>query len=66
MAQSDNRKDATGPRTTGMKPGDEAPPGTPGAGEAPCRRCHGTGKIDGKPCPDCDGTGVVLQEIGGA
>jgi hypothetical protein len=49
-----------------LKPGDEAPPGTEGAGEDICRRCHGTGEIDGKPCPDCDGSGRVTDGIGGA
>jgi len=41
------------------------PPGTPGAGENVCRRCGGTGEIDGAPCPDCRGTGLVTTPIGG-
>lgn len=47
-------------------PGDEAPPGTPGTGEAVCRDCHGTGQVAGRPCQACDGTGKVIQGIGGA
>lgn len=52
------------PRT--MRPGDEAPPGTPGTGEALCHACGGSGKLDGRPCPECDGTGIVVQGVGGA
>jgi RecJ-like exonuclease len=63
MAQDDDGNAAGA--TPRPKPGDEAPAGVPGAGEAPCRRCKGTGRIDGEPCPECDGTGVILQEIGG-
>jgi rubrerythrin len=47
-------------------PGDQADPGTPGAGENVCRECKGTGKIGDKECPICGGTGVVIEEIGGA
>jgi len=46
-------------------PGDEAAPGTPGTGEAVCRRCGGSGQVQGKPCPECDGTGKVTEGIGG-
>jgi hypothetical protein len=49
-----------------LKPGDEAAPGTPGAGEDICEACSGTGKLsDGKPCPQCGGTGRVMRGIGG-
>jgi RecJ-like exonuclease len=42
-------------------------PGTPGAGENTCRRCHGTGKqSDGTTCPECLGTGKVTTPLGGA
>ncbi|RWN64203.1 hypothetical protein [Mesorhizobium sp.] len=44
---------------------DEVPPGTPGAGEHFCRRCAGTGMIDGRTCPECGGTGKVTTPIGG-
>ncbi|RWO22227.1 hypothetical protein [Mesorhizobium sp.] len=44
---------------------DEVPPGTPGAGEHICRRCAGTGMIDGRTCPECGGTGKVTTPIGG-
>jgi len=47
------------------KPGDVAPPGTEGTGEAPCPRCAGSGRIDGEACPLCEGTGTVIQGIGG-
>lgn len=45
---------------------DEVPPGTAGAGENICRKCKGTGKIDGETCPDCDGAGKITEPIGGA
>lgn len=49
-----------------IKPGDEAPPGTPGTGENLCRACGGSGKRDGAPCATCDGTGKIVEGIGGA
>lgn len=50
-----------------MRPGDEAPAGTPGTGETLCRSCGGTGRSDdGKPCPECGGTGKITAGIGGA
>ncbi len=49
-----------------MNPGDVAPAGTPGTGEAPCPRCGGSGRRDGALCGECGGSGVVIQEIGGA
>lgn len=45
---------------------DAVPPGTPGAGENICRKCEGTGKVEGEECPDCGGTGKVVTGIGGA
>ncbi len=45
---------------------DEVPEATPGAGEDICRRCGGTGRIDGERCPDCNGTGKITAPIGGA
>jgi hypothetical protein len=42
----------SGDPTGDMAPGDEAPKGTPGAGE--------------NLCPACAGTGVVIEEVGGA
>ena len=45
---------------------DEVPPGTPASGENICRRCEGTGEVDGKTCPDCDGSGKVTAPVGGA
>jgi DnaJ-class molecular chaperone len=49
-----------------MKPGDEAPPGTPGSGENLCRACQGTGRLDDADCPNCLGTGKINEGIGGA
>lgn len=54
------------PPAPARQPGDEAPPGTPGNGEAVCRRCGGSGRDGGQTCPDCQGTGKVTQGIGGA
>ena len=49
-----------------MAPGDEAPQGTPGTGEAVCPDCGGSGKASaGAPCPTCEGSGVVTVGIGG-
>src|SRR3954449_1840012 len=47
-------------------PGDEVPPGTPGAGENICKRCGGSGKVQGKDCPEREGTGKVTTGVGGA
>ena len=44
---------------------ERVPPGTPGAGENVCRKCEGTGKVEGKTCPECGGTGKVNTGIGG-
>lgn len=49
-----------------MKPGDQAPEGTPGTGEDVCPDCGGSGRQGGKPCPTCEGTGKVNVGIGGA
>lgn len=49
-----------------LKPGDEAAPDAPAAGENVCRTCAGTGRQNGKPCPVCEGTGRVTEGIGGA
>jgi hypothetical protein len=49
-----------------MAPGDEAPAGTPGTGEAICRVCGGTGRIGERICAACDGVGKVNVAIGGA
>ena len=52
--------------TANMAPGDEAPQGTPGAGENICPTCSGSGKVDGATCETCAGSGVVIEEVGGA
>jgi DNA replication and repair protein RecF len=41
-------------------------PGAPGAGENVCRKCEGTGKVEGETCPECGGSGKVTTPIGGA
>ncbi|MGZ3181991.1 MAG: hypothetical protein ACXU8N_06075 [Telluria sp.] len=52
--------------TPPLNPGDEAAPGTVGAGEDMCEHCAGTGKLaGGQPCPECGGTGRVMRGIGG-
>lgn len=49
-----------------MRPGDQAPPGTPDTGENLCPACGGSGRTeDGGPCPECEGTGRVIEAIGG-
>jgi hypothetical protein len=54
------------PKTSDMNPGDQAPRGTPGAGENICPDCGGKGTIDGKQCGNCGGTGKVIEGVGGA
>ena len=49
-----------------MRPGDEAPAGSPGTGEDVCPVCGGTGTTAGRECPHCLGTGKVNVGIGGA
>lgn len=48
------------------RPGDQAPEGTPGTGEALCPVCGGTGKTDGRNCENCGGTGKIIEGVGGA
>lgn len=47
-------------------PGDEAAPGTPGSGEAPCPKCAGSGRQGDKECPNCGGSGIITEGVGGA
>lgn len=49
-----------------LNPGDEASPGTPGAGENVCPECKGSGRIGVAACPNCGGTGKIIEGIGGA
>jgi hypothetical protein len=60
-----NKPESVHPDRPKLNPGDQAEPGTPGAGENICRECQGTGKIGPKDCPICGGTGIVIEEIGG-
>jgi DnaJ-class molecular chaperone len=64
MAQSGNAPGGEGGQRT-LRPGDQAEPGTPGAGENTCPACAGNGKIDNAPCDECNGTGLVMDGIGG-
>lgn len=52
-------------QSPGLNPGDEAAPGTPGAGEDICPRCRGSGRIAVGPCPNCGGSGRIVEGIGG-
>ena len=54
------------PTDADLRPGDEARPGTEGAGENLCPRCGGSGRHDGEDCPVCAGTGRVIEGVGGA
>jgi Protein of unknown function (DUF2934) len=45
----------------GVNSGDEAPPGTAGAGEHICPACKGTGRVGRKPCETCGGTGRTID-----
>jgi hypothetical protein len=63
-------EDATQPIVVGqpgtMSPGDQVPPGTPGAGENTCPQCGGKGRLQGNTiCTTCSGTGMVTEAVGG-
>jgi DnaJ-class molecular chaperone len=53
------------PGGSGTYPGDDAPPGTPGTGEAICPDCQGSGRVQGMPCRNCGGTGKITKGIAG-
>ncbi len=48
-----------------LRPGDQVPPESPGAGENLCPECGGDGVRDGADCPGCGGTGRVIEAVGG-
>lgn len=48
-----------------IAPGDQAAPGTPGAGDTVCPACGGSGRRGVGDCPECQGTGKVVVGIGG-
>ncbi|WP_205697851.1 hypothetical protein [Conexibacter sp. SYSU D00693] len=54
------------PTRPDMAPGDEAPPGTEGAGDDICPACGGSGRKDDGECPVCAGRGTVVEGVGGA
>jgi hypothetical protein len=55
------------PTAADLRPGDEARPGTEGAGENLCPHCGGSGRHEnGEECPVCAGTGRVIEGVGGA
>ena len=64
MAQDRPKSPPLGDKT--LNPGDQAAPGTLGAGEDLCPECDGSGQLNNRPCPNCGGTGKVVQGIGGA
>ena len=45
----------------GVNTGEEAPPGTPGAGEHICPACEGTARLGGKRRKNCGGTGRIID-----
>jgi len=45
------------------KSDDEVKPDTTHSEPAICRRCKGTGRLNGAACPDCDGTGFVTVVV---
>ena len=51
--------------TAELNPGDEAPAGTAGTGEAICPECHGSGRSGAAECPNCGGTGRIIEGVGG-
>lgn len=44
---------------------EEVPTETEDSGDNLCRRCAGTGRVDGAECPECQGTGIVNTPVGG-
>ena len=62
---SDSPNRDSSPERKPMAPGDEAPAGTPGTGEAVCPRCGGSGRVQGSSCPECLGRGKVIHGVGG-
>jgi hypothetical protein len=67
--QEHKRQGPTDPRlpdAAGAYPGDEARPGTPGAGEDVCPECHGTGRVRSELCVNCGGSGKIIKGIAGA
>lgn len=66
MTKAQQKRKPNGTKDSGMRPGDEAPAGTPGTGEDLCPRCKGSGRIKGARCETCGGTGRITEGIGGA
>lgn len=64
-AAGGNRPNAAPSPDTTERPGDQAAPAAPGAGENICPECSGTGKVNGHPCDQCKGTGKIVTGIGG-
>jgi DnaJ-class molecular chaperone len=65
LMDRDTRKTSATQGRPKLNPGDQAAPGTPGAGENVCPDCRGSGKLDAAPCKTCGGTGVVIEGMGG-
>ena len=66
MSRDDRNTSAEAKRGAKLNPGDQAPAGTPGAGENVCPDCRGSGKLENRACPACGGTGKVVEGMGGA
>lgn len=48
---------------TALNRSEEAPPGTPGAGENICPACEGTGRLGRKRCSACGGSGRMIDVL---
>ena len=64
--QEHERRNLRSPSDDEKKNTDTVPPTTPFAAENFCRKCGGTGKLNGSPCPDCHGSGKVVTPVGDA
>jgi DnaJ-class molecular chaperone len=62
-----DRKHGSETAPADMNPGDQAPAGSPQAGENTCPECAGAGKLgSGAACENCGGTGKVIELVGDA
>jgi len=68
MEKTSQPKPASAPTAdqTKLRPADEAPPETPGTGDAVCSRCGGAGLVGTARCPECEGTGKITRGISAA
>jgi hypothetical protein len=59
------RAEAQSPFGSGGGTSQTVPERTPEADENICRRCAGSGTVEGVPCPDCGGSGEIIPPLGG-